>query len=196
MTIVALRPWARRLAVGMAGLSAAVVLVAGGIYGAVQYDGNFHAVEPGVVYRSAQLSGRKLDEVVRGYQIRTVLNLRGDNTGKPWYDEELRTARADGIVHLDYALSAQRELTQAQMQAVLKLIADAPKPVLIHCNAGSDRTGLASALYELSRGVPPAEAGAQLSLRYGHFPWFGSRSVAMDRSLAAWVASAPSAPAR
>ena len=196
MTTTTLPRWTRRLAVGVAGLVAAVVLVAGGIYGTVQYDGNFHAVEPGVVYRSAQLTGRKLDEVVHRYQIHSVLNLRGNNRGKPWYEAELRASRADGLVHLDYALSAQQELTQAQMQAVLKLIADAPKPVLIHCNAGSDRTGLVSALYELSRGVPLAEAGSQLSLRYGHFPWLGSRSVAMDRSLAAWVAAAPSAPAR
>ena len=196
MTTKTLSRWLRRGAVCVASLAAAVVIVAGGIYGVVQYDGNFHAVEPGVVYRSAQLSGQKLDEVVRAHQIRSVLNLRGDNTGKPWYDDELRTTRADSVVHLDYALSAQHELTQVQMQAVLKLIADAPKPVLIHCNAGADRTGLVSALYELSRGVPVTQATSQLSLRYGHFPWLGSGSVAMDRSLAAWVATAPSAPTR
>ena len=125
--------------------------MAGGIYGAVQYDGTFHAVESGVVYRSAQLSGEKLDEVVRGYQIRSVLNLRGDNTGKPWYNE-VRTVRADDVVHL----GALRALARPA--------------------ACRGRLAAVAALWA--------------------FPVARSGSVAMDRSLAAWVAAAPSAPAR
>jgi hypothetical protein len=42
----------------------------------------------------------------------------------------------------------------------------------VHCYSGSDRSGFASACYLLlhtKSSVP--EARAQLSLRFGHFPW-------------------------
>jgi undecaprenyl-diphosphatase len=195
MTPTAARPrwrtWVRRLGVSAGALLGAIVLAAGGIYGVVQSGGNLHPVEAGVVYRSAQLSGDSLDHVFREYGIRSVLNLRGNNAGKSWYDDEIRTARGDGLVHFDYALSAEHDVSPAQMAELVRLVSNAPKPLLIHCNAGADRTGLVSALYELSRGAPAAQAGAQLSLRYGHFPWLWSRTGAMDRSLALYLAHAP-----
>lgn len=181
--------WIKRAGLAVSATFAAIVLVAGGIYGTVQYGGNVHVVEAGRVYRSAQPSGAGLDELTRRYGIRSVLNLRGDNSGKPWYDEEMRAARADKLVHFDYAISAQREVTRSQMDDVLRLIDRAPKPVLIHCNAGSDRTGLVAAVYELSRGAPLKDASAQLSLRYGHFPYLWSKTDAMDRSFAAFAAA-------
>ncbi|MFD2031462.1 tyrosine-protein phosphatase [Ancylobacter dichloromethanicus] len=48
---------------------------------------------------------------------------------------------------------------------------DAKKPILIHCQAGADRSGLASALYlaAIKKNSAEAEAEAQLSIRYGHF---------------------------
>jgi len=51
---------------------------------------------------------------------------------------------------------------------------DAPKPLLIHCKAGADRTGLASALYLGALEHQTREtAGWQLSILYGHIaiPW-------------------------
>jgi len=189
------RRWVRRAVGGAAGVVAAAVLVAGVIYGSVQYGGNVHVVEPGRVIRSAQLSGERLDQVAHQYGVRSVLNLRGDNAGKPWYDDEIRTARADALVHIDYAISAEHDLSPAQMHELLRLVASAPKPLLIHCNAGADRTGLVATLYQLSRGVPLAQASTQLSLRYGHFPYLWSKTDAMDRSLAVFVAErAASAP--
>ena len=176
---------------------ATAVAVAGGVYVAIQHDNNFHAVEPGVVYRSAQMSGAHLRDVIAAEHIHAVLNLRGPNPGKGWYDDEVAAARAAGVPHIDIALSAQHELTPEQLADVRRALADAPKPLLIHCNGGSDRTGLVSALYLLSRGATPARADGQLALRYGHFPWLGSKSVAMDRTFAAVVAAGgASAPAR
>ena len=187
--------WAKRVGLAAAGLLAGGVLAAGAVYVGIQYDGNVHVVQPGLVLRSAQPSGARLDALVHQYALRSVLNLRGDNAGKPWYDEEMRTSRADGLVHVDYALSAEHDVTAAQMDELLRIVAAAPKPLLIHCNAGADRTGLVSALYEVSRGVPAAQAATQLSLRDGHFPYLWSKTGAMDRSFAAFVARrAASAP--
>jgi hypothetical protein len=64
--------------------------------------------------------------------------------------------------------------------------------VLIHCEAGADRSGLAAALYKLIVAKsphklivaksPPEEASAQLSFRYGHFPWLRNSTAAMART--------------
>jgi protein tyrosine/serine phosphatase len=174
------------LLVGAAMVVVTLVL-AGAIYGFIQYGGNLHAVEVGTFYRSAQLSGEDLRQVIKAKQIRTVLNLRGKNSGKDWYDEEIHATDAEGVLHLDYSLSARREVTLTQMQDIMRLIKASPKPILVHCNAGADRTGLVSALFELSKGKDPLIAGEQLSLRYGHFPYLGSKTIAMDRSFASFA---------
>ncbi len=93
------------------------------------------------------------------------------------------------MVHIDYALSAREELTIDQMRNLVRIVREVPKPLLVHCSAGADRTGLVSALYELDRGQPPKVAVKQLSIFYGHFPWLGSRTIAMDQSFAMYVAA-------
>jgi protein tyrosine/serine phosphatase len=185
--------WRRRAAIGLAAIATATLAITGGVYLAIQHDDNLHAVEPGVVYRSAQMSGAHLRRTIEAEHIRAVLNLRGPNPGKDWYDAEVAAARSEGVAHIDIALSARQELTPAQLGEVRRALAEAPRPLLIHCNGGSDRTGLVSALYALSRGATPAKADEQLALRYGHFPWLGSKSVAMDRTFAAVVAASGAA---
>jgi protein tyrosine/serine phosphatase len=169
----------------------AVGLIAGssGAYwGAIQYQGNFHTVKEGTFYRSAQLSEKELRSAIREHNIRSVLNLRGAHPGQAWYDEELAISRSLGVVHYDYALSSHRFVTRQQIGEVLGLVRDAPKPVLVHCKSGADRTGLISALYRFAgEGVTADEADRELSLVYGHFPYLTSRSNAMDESFWAFV---------
>jgi len=163
--------------------TAALLAIVGSAWWAIEGDGNVHVLVPGVAIRSAEPSSDRLADIQRRFGVRAVLNLRGKNDGKPWYDEEVRASRALGLQHLDVALSAQHELSPARIDEVLAMIERAPKPVLIHCNGGSDRTGLISAAWLFAHGAPKAEANAQLALRYGHFPWLGSKTSAMDRSL-------------
>lgn len=173
------------------------MLAATGVWLAIQGDGNVHVLEPAVAVRSAQPDAQRLADIVQRYGVRSVVNLRGPNVGTPWYDDEMKASRTLGLRHFDIALSARQEISPAQVDAVLAIVAQAPKPVLIHCNGGSDRTGLVSAAWLYAHGATTEAAGHQLALRYGHFPWLGSRSVAMDRSLAAFEARlrAASAPA-
>lgn len=173
----------------LGGLLLAGVLSAGGTYLYIQRDGNFHTVEPQLVYRSAQPTGDELRKVVLTHGIKTVLNLRGDNAGKPWYDDEMRAVRALGIQHLDVRLSAYQTLSVPQMDEIVRLIDGAPKPLLIHCESGADRTGLVAALYRVSRGQPAALAERELAPHYGHFATLFPRSAAMDRNLATYLQS-------
>jgi protein tyrosine/serine phosphatase len=152
---------------------------------AIQIDGNVHAVEPGQLYRSAQLSGPGLADVVERYGIRTVINLRGTAPGAGWYDDEIRVSQARGLNHVDIPMSASQIPDEATTKRLISALRDSPGPILVHCQSGADRSGLASALYELLIVHRPAAVAAeQLSFRYGHFPWLGSRTIAMDEAFA------------
>ncbi len=179
---------ARKAAICTLGAAAALLVVAGSAWWAIEGDGNVHVLQPNVVIRSAEPTPERLGDITRRFGVRSVVNLRGMNVGQPWYDDEIRASRALGLQHVDVALSAQHELTPAQIDAVLALIEQAPKPVLIHCNGGSDRTGLVSAAWLFAHGASKDVADTQLALRYGHFPWLGSKTSAMDRSLEAFEA--------
>ena len=169
----------------------------GAYCGAVIYEGNFHAVQEHVLYRSAQLGKDDVESYTRQYGIKSVLNLRGAHAGEAWYDQEMAAVRELGIAHYDYPISAKRFVTGQQIAEILDIIRQAPKPLLIHCKSGSDRAGLVSALYRFAvTGASPAEADRELSLLYGHFPYLTSRSRAMDDSFWAFVRESPAAAAK
>ncbi|MEI6794246.1 MAG: tyrosine-protein phosphatase [Verrucomicrobiota bacterium] len=164
-------------------LTLAVLLFLGGAYGYVHGGGNFHEVEKGVIYRSSWLGADGLEKAIDRYGVKSVLNLCGAQPGDAWYDGETKVARQHGIVFRSLALSANTELDVKQVADLVEALREAPKPLLIHCRAGSDRTGLACAIYVASHGGSYRDAREQLSLYYGHFPYFGSKSVAMDVTL-------------
>lgn len=176
-------------AVGLAALALGLYL------GALLLSDNIHEVEPHILYRSAQLDAEALRAVTQRYGIRAVLSLRGGGKGDAWYDEQARATRGLGLVWYQFPLSDRRDVKPARLDEILQTMRRAPKPLLIHCKAGADRAGLVAAAYLLSNGRDLDIADDQLSLRYGHFPYLWSNSVAMDRSLSAFAQHLQSAPA-
>lgn len=82
------------------------------------------------------------------------------------------------------------ELTLAQMDDLVALLRRAPKPVLIHCLGGADRSGLAAALYGYAiEGEKPAEANRQLPLWYGHVPLIRPKVTARNDSFRRYVSN-------
>lgn len=158
--------------------------------------GNFYTVDAGVLYRSAQPSGARLERYVQDHHLRTVLNLRGAHPTADWYTEELAAASRLGVAHLDLRFSANEEATLKQMDELVEAMRSAPKPLLIHCMGGADRTGLAVALYRYAvLHEPPQQARAGLSPLYGHLPYLWSRTGAMDSSFARYVELRPAGAA-
>jgi|JI8StandDraft_2_1071088.scaffolds.fasta_scaffold17309_4 protein tyrosine/serine phosphatase len=148
--------------------------------GSFYLSDNYHEVIPDKLYRSGQLEPGELTEVVQKYGIKSVLNLRGDNTGTDWYDNEVAEAKAANVKHLNFRMSAKRGLTYGQTTELIAVMRNAPKPLLIHCQGGADRSGLASALYMSAiNQSEESEADSQLSLVYGHFPSFGTDKMCM-----------------
>lgn len=169
--------------------------VIGAYLGYLQLFGNFAPVIPGELYRSAQPTPARLQSYVERHKIRSIINLRGENEGRDWYDDEVATARELGIVHIDFGISARKELTREKAEQLIDLMRDAPKPLLIHCKAGADRSGLASALYLAAlAGQSEAVAEQQLSLYFGHLPLPFIAEQAMDRTFEAlepWLGFQP-----
>lgn len=132
---------------------------------------NFFAVVPGKCYRSAQPSPQSMENALRAYSIRSIVNLRDEND-EGWYHEEKRTADRLGILLLNAGLSSKEQAPAEDFAKFVRVMRDAPEPILIHCANGNDRSGLAAAFYLLLRTDTPLEqARTQLSLRYGHIPW-------------------------
>lgn len=170
------------LSIALMGLGAVVGCLVVYIVG-VNLTGNVHTVIPGEIYRAGQPRPGLLDRMEREHGIRTVLNLRGPNPGTPWYDNEVADSQRLGIRHINFRMSAKEELTPEEVRTLITIMRDAPKPLLIHCAGGSDRTGLASAFYvaAVSKGGEN-RAEAQLSLRYGHIALPSLNAYAMNRT--------------
>ena len=161
----------------------AVVIFVGGFYLHMLVTYNFHPVIDGEVYRSSQPSPSAIALYQKQYGIKTILNLRGDNSGHAWYDKEVQQAERLDIKHIDFRMSSSRELTHDEALKLVALMRDAPKPLLIHCQAGADRTGLASALYLAAIAKSDENtAERQMSIFYGHIGLPMNHAYAMDRT--------------
>ncbi len=163
---------------------AAPLLLGLGFLGVQQWTGNVHTVIEHRLYRSGTLGASAFDALLQKDGIRTVINLRGPHVGTPWYDDERRIAEARGVHLVDLSWSAGRELSDDMVAAFYDAVGKAEGPILIHCMSGSDRTGLAVALY-MAKFAHAGEYAAeeQLSVRYGHFAIpFLSRAYAMNET--------------
>lgn len=139
-----LRKLVPRLAVG-------VIVILGGFVAARWGTGNRGVVVPGAIYRSAQLTARGLARDLERHGIRTVLNLRGTNPDQPWYRAERATTLAAGATQVDVPMASDHWLSREQARKLLELLDGCERPLLIHCEWGAERTGLASAFAELLR---------------------------------------------
>jgi protein tyrosine/serine phosphatase len=174
--------WGRSIAV-VSGCVLLVAVACGAWVGWIQAFGNVSVEFGGDVVRTAQVGPEVTAQLVKAYRIETVLNLRGPNPGDDWFDGEVQAVEKAGARHVSLALSANEEPNERLLATLIDTLKTAKKPILIHCNWGSDRTGLAAALYGLTVKKMTADAAAgQLSFRYGHFPWLMSQTGAMDRT--------------
>lgn len=148
----------------------ALPVLTGAHMGVNQLIGNFHEVLPGELYRSAQPSGKDISAYAKSYGIKTIINLRNEKR-EDWYDAESKAAKANGMHLVDYPVSSSDKLSQHDAEQLAQIMKDAEKPILIHCEHGANRTGLASAIYVSAvAGKSEAFSEFQLSPYYGHVP--------------------------
>ncbi len=166
-------------------IPALLLLLTAGYFLYAEEQGNFHAITPGEAYRSGQLDRDELKYYINKHHIKSIINLRGKNPGTAWYMEELKVSAENGAAHFDLPLSASHEPGEEDVRKLMEIFMQAPRPVLIHCQGGADRSGLAAAMWKvIVDKEPKAEAGKQLSILYEHIPI--GKTSAMDSFFRKW----------
>ena len=92
------------------------------------------------LYRSEQPTRAEIPDLKK-FGIKSILSLRQ-------YHTDPREFQRAGIATFEHRMDAGR-VSVADLIAALKLIQSAPKPVLLHCWHGSDRTGFVVAGYRM-----------------------------------------------
>jgi protein tyrosine phosphatase (PTP) superfamily phosphohydrolase (DUF442 family) len=138
---------------------------------------NLGTLDRGRVIRAAQPTSQ-LPQITEDHHLASILNLRGGSSKDSWYSSEVRTAQASGVAFFDLPLSATRRPTRRELLLLIDFFDRCQYPLLIHCKAGADRTGLASALYLMTqRNEPPRQAMGAFTIYHGHIPFFGTEHL-------------------
>ncbi len=137
---------------------------------------NFYTVdEERKIYRSRQLTPEDLEEVIKTYEIKTVINLRGTHPKYDWWKKEKTVIEKFDIKWVNIFMKGTEYPTVEQLEEFLHAVKNNSNPVLVHCRAGADRTSLGSFLIEFFKdknniNKPTLkEALKQLSIKYRHF---------------------------
>lgn len=175
----------------MLGIAVAVTLVIVGYRNFVHpniFPKRFGVVVPGQVYRSGKLTTAALNKVVREHGIKTIVDLGA------WVEDtpanrranrrEQEAAQALGAERYVFQLTGDSTGDPNQYTEALRLVLDpANQPVLVHCGAGTERTGCLVALYRMeTEGLSIDEAYTEAE-RAGHS---GGRNPHLLETLRNW----------
>ena len=130
---------------------------------------NLAKVDEGV-YRSAQLTPWKLKKLIKKYNLKTIINLRG-NKKNYMYQKEREICKSLGVEYYTISLlsRAPHRIRKEELEKLIFLLQNAKKPLLFHCKAGADRTGFTAVLYHILKGKDKNEAiKKELKLKYGY----------------------------
>jgi undecaprenyl-diphosphatase len=128
--------------------------------------GEVHAIVPGEIFRSAQLSGAQFTKAIEKHGLKTIISLRQPDQQADWYREELAAVSAAGVTHHSLGM-LQSSPTYDRVIDLYQLLQSAPRPLLVHCRSGVDRSGLAGVMTMLLNGQGSLEIAArQASWRF------------------------------
>jgi protein tyrosine/serine phosphatase len=134
---------------------------------------NFHWVVPGVAARAMQPWAGGVERFLKRRGIRAIINLRGRNDDLSWWKKETALASRNGVAHLDAMLDSRKLPTRQMLVQLVQAFDQAPRPFMLKCSGGQDRTSFAAALYLIHRdGWTALEAARRQFARfpYLHFP--------------------------
>lgn len=151
-------------------LIGAIVIWENGVRGWF-FPNNFAVVEPGKIYRSAQLSRFLIRRTLLEHHIGLVIDLSYETTTDAKAERAITAElgiprdnfvlRGNGTGNPDRYTQAIAAIIEANRQG---------KAVLVHCQSGAQRTSGVIATYRmLMQGVSEADAFAEAE-RYGHDP--------------------------
>jgi uncharacterized protein (TIGR01244 family) len=138
---------------------------------------NFHKVNA-QLFRGAQPKAGGLKRLAQ-LGVKTIINLREEN-GLAQAEE--KEARAAGLRFFNIPFKRTGRPTDKQVERVMALLNDANnQPVFVHCQLGSDRTGLVIAIYRITHDGWTSERAKAEANKYGMHPWeMGMKSYIHD----------------
>lgn len=118
---------------------------------------NFRTVSDGKVYKSGVIPPDELEDYIKKYNIKTVIDLRfpgtGDLVNNPEVPAELTAEKeaVEKIKGVQYINNGSDQIpNQKNLDKFYKVMDNkANYPVLIHCYHGIGRAGIYSALYQI-----------------------------------------------
>lgn len=169
-------------------LALAAIALAGWVYRhAVHPDlfpKRFAVVEPGVLYRAGRLTPAAFERVVKAHGIRTIVDLGAWPEGSRDDRRAHDTARALGVERVRLDLRGDSRGDPNHYVRTLRMIRDPERrPVLVHCGAGTERTGCAVALFRQIEQGWDLERAYREADHAGHSP---SRNPELRRMLERW----------
>ena len=143
----------------------------------------FGVVEQGLIYRSGQLHKALVEKTLRKYKIAKIVDLTGGVPGDQNQQAEIRATQNLGIDRVALYLEGDGTGDIRHYAEAIAFIHDAvqqSKPVLVHCAAGTQRTGGVIAAYRLLvQKRPPSEVQHEMS-EYG---WRATGNPALPQYL-------------
>ena len=164
-------------------------MVLGILYYVFIYD-KYYTVVEGKIYRSAQLSDRRLEEVIHEDKIRTIINLRGEFENTKWYKNENKVAAKNKVTLYSLRFHAHELPGYRNLNALIDALQIEQRPILIHCWQGSDRAGMASALaLAIEKDPPLPDLKKQFSWKFGLIPLRETIGAMLFKQYEKWLAA-------
>lgn len=154
----------KKLGIGLGFVFGVLLFLVGAYLACLRLTGNVHPVIADQVYRSEQLGAKHLQQVIQTNQIKTIIDLAPIDT----LQNEEHIAHIDHLTYIYFPLQSMGITPARQLKQLTYYLQTAKRPLLIHCKAGADRTGLASAMVLILENAPIETAMKQVNLiRYG-----------------------------
>lgn len=138
--------------------------------GCARLGANLQEVDPGAYYRSGQMNRAVLNVTLEVYNIKTVVNLRGESPEDLWYCGETSVCAKQGVDHYDLDWTMRRPPEPESLQAFVTIVSDAAQPMLVHCQGGVHRAAVAAACYRLMQGDSIDEARQEFGILFNDAP--------------------------
>jgi hypothetical protein len=81
-----------------------LLLSSTGYFFYMEEQGNLYPITYGEAYRSAQLDRDEFEYYIKKFNIKSIVNLRGENPDAYWYREEINISTEHNLKHYDISL--------------------------------------------------------------------------------------------
>ncbi|MAL09847.1 MAG: hypothetical protein CMF74_09305 [Maricaulis sp.] len=129
---------------------------------------NMHPVGTKGMWRANQPSPNRI-KWLADQGFKTILNLRGTQPGRHYYDLERDAARQHGLTVVDLPWGSREAPYVERIEKLIEVFDTIEYPAMMHCKSGADRAGIVAVMYMLLHEKAPfEEAIKHLSFNYLH----------------------------